>query len=271
MIKNKIVKGTVRALVLCVATSLTFMSCKTKAIAVSASNEPVKEANYMSAKKIIEKHYDNKIQFSTLYIKSNARYADDKQTQNVTAEIKIKKDEQILVSIRFLGITMAKALITPTAVNYYEKIGGKYFEGDFSSLSQWLGTDLDYGKIQNMLLGEAIDDLTKGKYLESLLEQTYKLDDASNKNTKKSFFLDANRFLVEKQEITQTAEERMIKVAYADSKVYDQAILPSKILINTIQKKGNTEINLEYNSVSFNEELSFPYSVPKGYKRIIIK
>jgi hypothetical protein len=31
--------------------------------------------------------------------------------KNVTAEIKIK-DEQILVSIRFLGITMAKALIT---------------------------------------------------------------------------------------------------------------------------------------------------------------
>jgi hypothetical protein len=27
-------------------------------------------------------------------------------------------------------------------------------EGDFSALSQWLGTDLDYNKIQNMLLGE---------------------------------------------------------------------------------------------------------------------
>jgi hypothetical protein len=27
-----------------------------------------------------------------------------------TAEIKIKKDEMILISIRFLGITMAKAL-----------------------------------------------------------------------------------------------------------------------------------------------------------------
>ena len=247
------------------------VSCKSKAIAVSASNEPVAEAGHMSAKKIIENHYNNKNEFSTLYIKSNARYADDKQTQNVTAEIKIKKDEQILVSIRFLGITMAKALITPTKVSYYEKLNSKYFEGDFSSLSQWLGTDLDYNKIQNMLLGQAIDDLTKGKYLETLLEQTYRLDDTSNKNTKKSFFLDADKFLVQKQEITQTAEERMIKVAYADSKVYNRATLPTSVLINTFQKKGNTEINLEYNSVSFNEELSFPYSVPNGYKRIIIK
>ena len=251
--------------------ALFMVSCKSKAIAVAAGNVPTTEASYMTSKKIIENYYNNKNQFSTLYIKSSARYADNKQTQNVTAEIRIKKDEQILVSIRFLGITMAKALITPKSVNYYEKINGSYFEGDFTSLSQWLGTDLDYNKIQNMLLGQAIDDLTKGKYLESLLEQTYRLDDVSNANTKKSFFLDADKFLVQKQEITQTTEERMIKVAYADNKVYNEGTLPTSVLINTFQKKGNTEINLEYNSVSFNEELSFPYSVPNGYKRIIIK
>ena len=256
---------------LVVVLTVFMISCKSKAVIVAASNEPVAPANYLSAKKIIENYYTNKNEFSTLYIKSSARYADDKQTKNVTAEIRIKKDEQILISIRFLGITMAKALITPTMVSYYEKINGNYFEGDFSSLSQWLGTDLDYNKIQNMLLGQAIDDLTKGKYIESLLEHTYRLDDTSNINTKKSFFLDADKFLVQKQEITQTAEERMIKVAYADNKVYNEGILPSSVLINTFQKKGNTEINLEYNSVTFNEELSFPYSVPNGYKRIIIK
>jgi hypothetical protein len=49
-----------------------------------------------------------------------------------------------------------------------KKIKGTYFEGDFSALSQWLGTDLDYNKIQNMLLGEPLDDLSKGKYKESL-------------------------------------------------------------------------------------------------------
>ncbi|SHH08780.1 protein of unknown function [Flavobacterium micromati] len=257
--------------VLLVVLTIIMASCKTKAVAIAAANEPDTIANKMSAKKIIENYYNNKNQFSTLYIKSNARYVDDKQTQNVTAEIKIKKDEQILVSIRFFGITMAKALITPTTVSYYEKINNKYFEGDFSSLSAWLGTDLDYKKIQNMLLGEVIDDLTKGKYVESFLDQTYRLDDTSKANTKKSFFLNANNFLVQKQEITQTAEERMIKVAYDNNISYNDATLPSNVLINTFQKKGNTEINMQYNSVSFNEELSFPYSVPNGYERILIK
>ncbi|HEX7868809.1 MAG TPA: DUF4292 domain-containing protein, partial [Chryseobacterium sp.] len=141
------------------------ISCKSKAVAVQNSNS---EVVAKTDNKVIEKHYDNKLNFSTLYIKANARYVDEKQSQNVTAEIKIKKDEQILVSVRFLGITMAKALITPTAVSYYEKINGTYYEGDFTSLSKWLGTELDYSKVQNLLVGEALDDLRKGKYTQTI-------------------------------------------------------------------------------------------------------
>ena len=242
-------------------------SCKSKSVAVEA----VKTTTRMSSNKIIENYNNNKLEFSTLYIKSDVEYADNKLSQQVTAEIKIKKDQQILVSVRFLGITMAKASITPTSVSYYEKMGGTYFEGDFSSLGQWLGTDLDYNKIQNMLLGRAIDDLEKGKYSESFVDQIYRLDNGSDSTIKKSFYFDANTFRINKQEITQTAEGRMIQVGYSDEAVYKEATLPSKVQINTIQKKGTSRINLDYKTIAFNEELSFPYSVPNGYKRIIIK
>jgi hypothetical protein len=243
------------------------VSCKSKAVVAEATT-PV---TYMKAKNIIASHYKNKSDFSTLYIKANARYSDERQTQNVTAEIRIKKDEQIVISIRFLGITMAKASITPTSVSYYEKIKGNYFEGDFSALSQWLGTDLDYNKIQNLLVGEALDDLKKGKYTESLVERLYRLDDMANANTKKTFYLNANDFSINKQEITQTTEGRMIQVAYTYIKEYKEMILPASVTIQTYQKSGKSEIDLEYNTITFNEELSFPYSVPNGYNRIIIK
>ncbi len=242
-------------------------SCKTKAVVAGATGP---SADYMKAKKIIENHYSNKIDYTTLYIKSNVKYTDSRQSQNVTAEIKIKKDEQILISIRFLGITMAKALITPTSVGYYEKIKGTYFEGDFRFLSEWLGSELNYSKIQNMLTGEAIDDLNKGKYIETLLEKLYRLDDISDEKTKKTFYLNMDDFAVSKQEINQTTENRMIQVAYSDIITQQEVKLPSNILITTYQPKGKTEITLQYNTISFNEKLSFPYSVPEGYSRIII-
>jgi len=100
------------------------VSCKAKVVVVPETK--VATDNIMTADKIIENHYNNKNDFSTLYIKANAKYQDDKQSQNVTAEIKIKKDDRILISVRVLGITMAKAMITPTSVQYYEKIGNKY-------------------------------------------------------------------------------------------------------------------------------------------------
>jgi hypothetical protein len=246
---------------------MTLVSCKSKA----ATIELKKDSLVVQSNKVIENYYNNKNEFSTLYIKSNVQYSDGKQTQNVTAEIKIKKDEQISISIRFLGITMAKALITPAKVSYYEKINGNYFEGDFSILSQKLGTDLNFSKLQNLILGQTIEDLKIGNYTETLVDQTFKLEDVLVTNFKKAFYLNAEKFFLKKQEITQIAEGRKIEVNYASQLFYKEAILPSKINIVTFQNEKKTEINLDYTTITFNETLSFPYSVPDGYNRIIIK
>ncbi|MDR6844990.1 DUF4292 domain-containing protein [Flavobacterium granuli] len=254
---------------ICLGSSMTLVSCKAKAKVVNESKK--EDTKRMSANRIIKNYYANKNDFNTLYIKSNVKYSDEKQSQNLTAEIKIKKGEQILVSIRFLGITMAKALITPTSVSYYEKLNSTYFEGDFSTLSKWLGTDLDYNKVQNILIGQAMDDLTKGNYQDSLVDQNYRLADISNNNIKKFFFFDKEKFLLNKQEITQIAENRKMEVSYSDYKIYNESPIPSDIAINAEQDKGKTEINLGYNTITMNEELTFPYSVPNGYKRILIK
>ncbi|WP_366185806.1 DUF4292 domain-containing protein [Flavobacterium ovatum] len=250
------------------ASALVMVSCKSKkALIQSTSTSPVDE---LKVNDIIAKHYSVKTDFSTIYIKSNVRFDNRNQTQNVTAEIRIKKDEQILVSIRFLGITMAKASITPTKVSYYEKIKGTYFEGDFSGLSQWLGTDLDYNKVQNMLLGEALDNLRKGKYKQTLEELSYRLEDKANNTTQKAFYIDATNFKVSKQEVIQTDKARKIEIEYGNYSNFEKNILPMQVHIDALQEKGKTEIDLEYTDVNFNDELSFPYSVPNGYKRVII-
>ena len=254
-------------LMVCFSSSMTLVSCKSKAAIIEVKKVPVANAS----NKVIQNYYNNKNEFSTLYIKSNVHYSDGKQTQNVTAEIKIQKDEQISISIRFLGITMAKALITPAKVSYYEKINGSYFEGDFSILSQKLGTDLNFNKLQNLILGQTIEDLKIGNYTESLVDQTYKLEDGSVNNFKKAFYLDADKFFLKKQEIIQITEGRKIEVNYANHLFYKEAILPSKINIAAFQNEKKTEINLDYTTITFNETLSFPYSVPDGYNRIIIK
>jgi len=252
---------------LCLVSSLTLLSCKAKKAVIP---EEVRASKGISADEIIAGHYATKKDFSTLYIKSSVAYTDDKQSQNVSAEIKIKKDEKILISIRFLGITMAKALITPTEVKYYEKINGKYFEGNFAGLSQWLGTDLDFKKVQNILVGQAFDDLHKETYQMTIVDHLYKLENTTDLNTNKAFYIDSNQFLLKKQSIIQPSTGRMLQVTYPNHKEFSEAIVPLNLVIEAIQHQEKTNINIVYNAFTFNEELSFPYDVPDGYERIFI-
>ena len=245
---------------------ISLFSCKAKkVIRESHAKEEI------SALNIIANHYKNSTDFKTLYIKSSVKYEDEKQSQNVSAEIRIKKNEIISVSIRFLGITMAKALITPSKVQYYEKIGGKFFEGDYKSLSQFLGTDLDFIKVQNLFIGQALDDLKKEKYRNSIEDKLYKLENIDDKKTQKTFYFDSESFHVTKQLVSQAEQSRSIQIVYPEYKKYDEMNLPISILITALQEKNRTNIDVKYTAATFNEELNFPYAVPEGYEQIFIK
>jgi outer membrane lipoprotein-sorting protein len=45
--------------------------------------------------------------------------------------------------------------------------------------------------------------------------------------------------------------------------------LPGEIKI-LAQQKDKVNIELEYNNVTFDEDLSFPYEIPQGYDKITI-
>jgi Domain of unknown function (DUF4292) len=244
---------------------LLLVSCKSKAVLTEGTATGV-----MLSSEIIANHYKNKKDFKTLYIKADVSYEDAKQSQSLSAEIKIQKDQKILVSLRFLGITMAKALITPEGVKYYEKLNGNYFEGNYGALTAFLGTDLDFQKVQNLLIGQALDDLNKGKYKSSLADNLYQLGGKSSDETLKIFTFEASKFLLKKQQINQVSKARTLEIIYPEHKEYTEAILPAKLLIEANQTKGKTNIEIDYNTISFNEELSFPYSVPESYKQIFI-
>ncbi len=245
---------------------LLIVSCKSKQKVIAS--EPAINTTKTTISNIIKNHYAIKRDFKTAYIKANIDYADEKQSLSLSADIRIKKDEIILVSVKMIGITMAKAIITPTQVRYYEKIGGKFFEGDYKTLSNWLGTDLDFKRVQNMLLGESIDDLSKGDYLLSMEEGSPKLEEVAKENFNKSYVFDINSFWLKRQEITQKTPERKMIVNYSNYKSYPESIIPGELLIFANQDNKTTNITIEYKNATFNEDLTFPYSVPSGYDQI---
>ena len=240
------------------------IGCKPKqTVATAAANENTEVS------KVINGHYKNQHDFKTLNIRANAKYEDEKQSHSMNADIRIKKDEIIWINIKFLGIPMAKAMITPTKVSYYEKINNTYFEGDFSMLSNWLGTDLDFNKVQNLFLGKAIDDLTKDKWVSEVVEKMFKLSLPNSSDIAKEFYFEGANYLLKKETITQASQNRNLEIRYPSYKEEKGMFLPNEINIKAEQNNKVT-IDIEYKNTTFNENLSYPYSVPSGYTAVEI-
>jgi hypothetical protein len=241
---------------------LLVVSCKPKqSVAEASANES------LVASKIIKGHYADEKVFSSLNIRANARYKDKNNSYSFSADIRIKKDEIIWINVKLFGYPVAKAIITPDKVSYYEKSSSTYFEGDFSLLSDWLGTELDFNKVQNLLIGYAIDDLTSSKYLAKIENEMYQLSEKNKSNTAKTFYFEAANFLIKKEEIQQIKEDRNLEVFYPSHKNQNGMFLPNEIQIKA-QQKDMVSIELEYKNILFNENLSYPFSIPNGYQQI---
>lgn len=243
---------------------LLLIGCKSKQMVATAA-----ASDATAVSKIINGHYANETDFKTLNIKANAKYEDDKQSHSLNADIRIKKNEIIWINIKMIGFPVAKALITPTKVSYYEKINNTYFEGDFTMLSNWLGTDLDFTKVQNLFLGKAIDDLSKGKWISEINEKLFKLSKTSTADISKDFYFEAANFLLKKETITQASQNRVLEIQYPSYKEVERMFLPNEINIKAAQK-DKIAIDIAYKNTTFNEDLSYSFSIPSDYRAIQI-
>ncbi|MCJ7465463.1 MAG: DUF4292 domain-containing protein [Maribacter sp.] len=247
---------------LCVVLTL-LLGCKTKKILAEGSLN----AN-LSAKTVIRSHYQNSLDFKTLRGKMKIDYSDGESSQGLSLSVRIKKDSAIWMSAP-LGIV--KVYITPQRVTFYNKLENEYFDGDFTYLSNLLGTDLDYGKIQNLLLGQAMFDMRLNKYDVSISGDNYVL---KPKNTielfKILFEIEPKNFKMASQILSQPLKRRLLDINYKNYQKINKWILPNQIFIVATEGTKRNTIEIEYRNMEFDEPVSFPYKIPNGFKEIVL-
>ena len=153
---------------------LFFVSCKsTKNISSSGELN-----SNLSSEQIIRAHSKQDAKFKTLQSRVKVEYIQGNKSQMHTINLRIEKDKTIWLSAT-LGVVRAK--LTPQKVSFYNKLDNTYFEGDFSLISDLLGTELDFQNVQNLLLGEAIFDLNNQTYNIDIHEASYVLSPQKTK------------------------------------------------------------------------------------------
>lgn len=222
-----------------------------------------------SAKEVISAHKAATPDFKTLASRVQLVYETDEKVQSITASLRMEKDKNIWVKASVLGITIAKVLITPTRVSYYETIGGTYFEGDFALLGEWIGTPINFQQAQNMLLGQSIFTLNPSEYSSAIFQNKFKIQPKEQpQNFIHSLFLNPDNFKVASETVSQPNEDRLLSIRYGDYQKIGEQFYPSNILINTSEKGSATKIEINYKKIDLNVDVSFPFDIPSGYEEI---
>lgn len=254
--------------------SLFMVSCKSvqnptsPTITNDASIEKVAPAPQVNFKKadmaeVAAQHYRLFSDFNTLNIKSEVSYDDGSLNQTINADIQIEKGKQILISARVLFFT-AKVYLTPDRASFYETFNKTSYDGDFAFISQFLGADVSYENVENLLLGKAFYNLN---------EQPYQKGKNNELELKLNTFIMqlvlGTQFQVASTTIKQNNSTNQLVIAYPSYQSSDNVYLPKEIKIEAMQKK-DIKIDLDYKKIYLNTPLDFRYKVPQGYKSIKI-
>jgi len=180
----------------------------------------------------------------------------------------MEKDKTIWISAT-LGL--ARAMITPDRVRFYDKINNQYFDGNYELLSNLLGVDLDYDKVENLLIGEPLFDLQDNKYVISTTENSYILQPKNQDLLVELFLLfNPSHFKMDSQQLLQPSKKRFLQIDYLGYQDVDKEILPQNIKIIAVEDSEELNVVLEYKSVSVNEDVRFPFKIPSGFEEIIL-
>lgn len=220
----------------------------------------------LTVRNVIRNHVNGSTDFRTLSGKLGIDYSDGESEQSVTVTFRMKRDQVIWMSAP-LGV--AKVYITPTRVSFYNKLENEFFDGDFTFLSNLLGSEIDFQKLQNLLLGQAVVDLRNEKYDLGYTDQAYELKPKTQAGLYKLFFqIEPSYFRLASQQLSQPDLMRLMEVRYASYQQVAGQVVPDQVHIAAIDKDQRIDIGISYRQLEINRDLRFPYRIPKGYQPI---
>jgi hypothetical protein len=221
----------------------------------------------MSVKKIARKHIANHFDKETVDAKLKVYYKGPKNRYSFSVKLKMEKDEVIwLKGTKF--ITVFKAKITPTSVQYYSPLEKKYFEGDFAILEKLLGTEINFKQLQNLLLGQSVFNLKEQKYSAEIISDSYILTPEKQLELFDVFFkMNPTTFKLQEQRISNSDQNQELKIKYNRYIEKSKTLFPGEIVIDAEKNGKRTNIKMDVKSLEFDKKLDFSYRVPKGYKR----
>ena len=257
------------------------IGCKSKSNIVSTT-EPL---NVRNEKVLLEKLNAAAFQFQFLQAKASVEYKDKDNSQSFKANIRIKKDSAIWISITpALGIEVARVLITKDSIKVIDKINNKYLADKITKIETLINADLDYATIENALVGNAIQVYDDDKFKSSIEAANYILLTKNKRKVRRAVGFKRNEAAGFISDSTFYENIRDKKFKRASDKFEDEEMIIKRYWLDGAEFKVRKTmlddlimqrvITLEYSNFETINNLRFPnnasFSVSTKLKKVDI-
>ncbi len=209
-----------------------------------------------------------RIEFNTFSAKIKVDYSNEKGRQpDFVANIRMLKDSLIWISLsNDIGIEGIRVLISRDSIKILDKLANTYQVRTLSAIQEVSQIPFEFADLQNLLVGNPIffnkDSITS--YARTANGYTLLSFDVLFKN----LITISNNFTVEKSKLDDNdpALNRTCNLEYTEYETKN-GILFSTMREIVILQQSKVDVKLKFKDYKFNEPLSFPFTIPKKFKR----
>jgi uncharacterized protein DUF4292 len=220
-------------------------------------------------KKVLDTVHKNQIDFQTFSAKIKVDFeGKDGRKNDFNAFVNLKKDSILWISINALfGIEAFRVLITPDSVKVMDKINRTIQLRSVESLQEVTQMPMTFKELQNLLVGNPV-------FLDSNIS-SYKKDDKTislvSLGALFKHFLTVNiddyTLQHSKLDDVDAIRSRTADITYGDYQVNKKNIRFSTYRRITVSERSKLDIEMQFKQFDFNVDLSFPFNIPRNYKR----
>lgn len=252
----------------------TMAGCTTKRSVIKA---PLKEEGQ---EYLFNKLQENQLKFQHFSAKATIAYKINNQLFEFKGQIRIAKDSALWITFtQDLGIEIARVLITQDSVKFMDRINKKYFVGDYQFVNEFLKTNIDFGILQGILLGNDFEYYDNVKFKAQVDGSEYHLFTSERSKLKKyvrnsndenrilfqSIWLNPNTFKISQIKIKElTKDSKKLTARYSDFEMVEGQLFPVTIRYE-LETGEAVKVEAKYSKIELNKALAFPFKIPSNY------
>ncbi len=239
-------------------------------LSACSGSRKVKKVEDLEAKKLEEVYRtlgERQLESEWMDARARIKYEDDAFQVGATAQIRVKKDSIIWVSVRKIGFEVARVLIQPDSVFVVDRVNNEYMKKPLSAIKEYIDLPANFQVIQSLVYGNPVFFSQSRPKLE-VVDRNYKLS-INTPEMRSQYFIDED-FLLKSLDVLEVRSGQNLVIQFDDYQIENDNQNFSYIRMFKMESpsSGQATLDVKFSKVEFNIPKNISFEIPDKYTRM---